>query len=313
MARTGVTQNDINTTADALLLAGERPTVERIRIALGRGSPNTVGRLLDAWWGQLGQRLAAKQRQVAVVDAPEEVSELASGLWRTALSFAQAAVEQDVATTRQQLADAAATYEVDRQSLEDARGALGVEQQRLQAELEHAKTRIDALSQQMQVMDAQKARAEAQADAAVAARDTIAQKLDQARDSAATAAEHGAQERAALIAHSQAVEERAAQTIDRLRQELKTAKQETQASAKESRTQMATLETALRTVQKDVTDARKAEVAATARADALEAQLAKLPAALQAALDSKTATRRSGSRKPAAARKAPSKRATSAS
>ena len=314
MARTGVTQNDIDTAADALLLAGERPTVERIRAALGRGSPNTVGRLLDAWWVQLGQRLAAKQRQVAVVDAPEEVSELASGLWRTALSVARNVVEQDVTTTRQQLAAAAVTLEADRRSLGEAREAMEIEQTRLQAALDHAQARNEDLVQQLQAIDAQKTRAETQADAATAARDAIAQQLEQARTSAATAAEHTAQERAALIAHSQAVEERAAQNVDRLRQDLKTAKQDTQAHEKEFKTRIAALESALRSVQKETADARKAEAVASARADALGVQFANLPAALQAALGPKTTVRRSSQQpKTNSGKKRPSKRVTSTS
>ncbi|WP_415750910.1 DNA-binding protein, partial [Escherichia coli] len=52
MAR-GVQETEVFEAADALLGAGERPTVERVRLRLGRGSPNTIGPLLDAWWAQL--------------------------------------------------------------------------------------------------------------------------------------------------------------------------------------------------------------------------------------------------------------------
>lgn len=55
MAR-GVPQDEIHRVADELLASGERPTVERVRQALGRGSPNTIGPMLDAWWAQLAQR-----------------------------------------------------------------------------------------------------------------------------------------------------------------------------------------------------------------------------------------------------------------
>ena len=41
MAR-GITEEDVHSAADALVCAGERPTVERIRAHLGTGSPNTV-------------------------------------------------------------------------------------------------------------------------------------------------------------------------------------------------------------------------------------------------------------------------------
>jgi hypothetical protein len=38
----GITENDVFTACDALLLAGERPTIERVPQKIGRGSPNTV-------------------------------------------------------------------------------------------------------------------------------------------------------------------------------------------------------------------------------------------------------------------------------
>ena len=41
----GITQDQVNAAADALLGAGENPTVEKVRAALGTGSPNTVTRI----------------------------------------------------------------------------------------------------------------------------------------------------------------------------------------------------------------------------------------------------------------------------
>ena len=38
---------------------GERPTIDKIREKIGRGSPNTVNPLLDAWWKRLASRLDA--------------------------------------------------------------------------------------------------------------------------------------------------------------------------------------------------------------------------------------------------------------
>ena len=39
----GVQREDVWAAADAVLLAGEKPTLERVRQPLGSGSPNTVG------------------------------------------------------------------------------------------------------------------------------------------------------------------------------------------------------------------------------------------------------------------------------
>jgi hypothetical protein len=58
----GVPENDVFAAADAVLARGERPTVERVRLELGRGSPARVGALLDQWWEQLAGRLRGETR-----------------------------------------------------------------------------------------------------------------------------------------------------------------------------------------------------------------------------------------------------------
>jgi hypothetical protein len=40
----GITKADVFAAADALLRAGEGPTLERVRRHMGRGSPNSSGR-----------------------------------------------------------------------------------------------------------------------------------------------------------------------------------------------------------------------------------------------------------------------------
>src|SRR5216684_5422681 len=79
----GVTSSDVSQAADALLRAGERPTVEKIRTAIGSGSPNTVGPLLDAWWRRLAGRLDAGP--AAFHRLPESVAHVAEALWMQAL------------------------------------------------------------------------------------------------------------------------------------------------------------------------------------------------------------------------------------
>src|SRR6266851_712404 len=79
----GVTSSDVSQAADALLRAGERPTVEKIRTAIGSGSPNTVGPLLDAWWRRLAGRLDAGP--AAFHRLPESVAHVAESLWMQAL------------------------------------------------------------------------------------------------------------------------------------------------------------------------------------------------------------------------------------
>jgi hypothetical protein len=52
-----ISGDDVLRAADDLVLEGLRPTIDRIRVRLGRGSPNTIQEHLDTWWTKLGGRL----------------------------------------------------------------------------------------------------------------------------------------------------------------------------------------------------------------------------------------------------------------
>lgn len=56
-----VTPETVARVADQLVMAGVRPTIERIREALDGGSPNTIAPLLNAWFEDLGKRLKKQQ------------------------------------------------------------------------------------------------------------------------------------------------------------------------------------------------------------------------------------------------------------
>src|SRR4030088_2754540 len=79
----GVTSSDVSQAGGALLRAGQRPTVEKIRTAIGSGSPNTVGPLLDSWWKRLAGRLDSGP--AAFHRLPESVAHVAEALWMQAL------------------------------------------------------------------------------------------------------------------------------------------------------------------------------------------------------------------------------------
>jgi len=82
-ARRSITGPEVDRAADELLRAGERPTVEKVRAKLGRGSPNTVNPLLDAWWKRLASRLDAGP--AALHRLPQTVAHVAESLWIQAL------------------------------------------------------------------------------------------------------------------------------------------------------------------------------------------------------------------------------------
>ncbi|WP_370305492.1 DNA-binding protein [Sinimarinibacterium flocculans] len=148
----GITEEDVRGAADAIVGRGERPTIERIRAELGRGSPNTVNRHLDAWWATLPKRLAPQAD-----DLPDEVVQLARRIWTQVLPVANHAAEQHMAGTARELNERA-------QRLHEAETALTEKQRALSevrialdrriGELEAAlATRDQALAEARQASD----------------------------------------------------------------------------------------------------------------------------------------------------------------
>lgn len=97
----GVPEHEVFAAADAVLAQGERPTVERVRLQLGRGSPARVGSLLDQWWSRLAERLNGETRLPAL---PGELSLAFVAVWQQAIHLAQGVVEQTLGEQRQVLA-----------------------------------------------------------------------------------------------------------------------------------------------------------------------------------------------------------------
>ena len=91
----GVQEADVWAAADALLAEGQKPTIEKVRLHMGRGSPNTVAPMLDAWFSTLGARLGLNQQTQELRNSvPNEVLEAAQLLWSHALEHARKAAEQ---------------------------------------------------------------------------------------------------------------------------------------------------------------------------------------------------------------------------
>ena len=106
MAAPGITEGDVFRTADELLAKGERPTNERIRAVLGRGSPNTVTPHLNTWFRSLAERIkdpvafrASSQPQKAAEPTLSEPYErVAKSLWELANAEARADFDERLRT-----------------------------------------------------------------------------------------------------------------------------------------------------------------------------------------------------------------------
>jgi hypothetical protein len=219
MARTGVTERQVAQAADELLLRGERPTIERVRAELGTGSPNTLIRHLDAWWTELGCRLAKKQQQVAVPEAPESVSDAASVLWRIALENAAQHVRADLEQQRQALDHERTDVEVKRSAA--AEFVRDAEQRVAKAEADRllAIQRSDELARARENLEAivSTLTATIENERVVAADHRF--RLQEAVEALDVARRQAISDRDEAQRHIQAVENRSHQEVDRARLE----------------------------------------------------------------------------------------------
>lgn len=103
-------QADVFGAADELLLEGNRPTIDRVRMRLGRGSPNTINEHLDAWWLKLGARLRDIPGR-EFPDLPDPVANALQSLWNVAIDSAHAALNGRAVARETALAEREAALE----------------------------------------------------------------------------------------------------------------------------------------------------------------------------------------------------------
>ena len=139
----GITPADVDRAADALLRAGERPTIEKVRAKIGRGSPNTINPLLDQWWSRLAGRLDAGP--AALHRLPEPVLHAAEGLWLQALDDARRRAQLESGSSRKTLAR-------ERQDLEVQAHVLSIREQELRDRLTAADQRVARLELEVETL-----------------------------------------------------------------------------------------------------------------------------------------------------------------
>lgn len=204
----GVQMDEVWAAADAVLALGERPTIERVRQQLGRGSPNTVGPMLDGWYGALAKRLqapgeAAEQEADADAPLPAAVLRAAKTLWGRALQHADERATAQFIKARE-------AQEAQAQALRQAEEALAQETQRLA-------DRSEAYGVAMQAKDAQ-----------IAELGRLVQELQQ---------QLASNQEMLATARSESVQLRLAADADRRRQEAKEVEHQAERSRIEERAQ----------------------------------------------------------------------------
>lgn len=152
---TGITETDVWTAADALLLEGARPTIERVRQKIGRGSPNTVSPYLETWFRSLGARIKDPGAFAAPAATPDPVAQAAAHFWEAALAEARAQQEQAYRGRWEELAREGQQLASDAEQLQQREAQLAHREQDLQEALRVATSQLAAAEDRLQAAEQQ--------------------------------------------------------------------------------------------------------------------------------------------------------------
>lgn len=107
---------EIERAARALMASGERPSVDAVRKALGRGSPNHLTASMQRFWKDQAALNAGDP--VALTRLPPELADAAVAQWEQALRLAQQAARQEDSAARAHLQELRRDTDVRVHSLE---------------------------------------------------------------------------------------------------------------------------------------------------------------------------------------------------
>jgi hypothetical protein len=96
-----VSFEEIERTARDLMAKGERPTVDGVRAALGRGSPNHIATCMHRFWKN--QASISTGNPLALAHLPPELADAALAQWEKALLLAQQTAKHDDTEARAHL------------------------------------------------------------------------------------------------------------------------------------------------------------------------------------------------------------------
>jgi chromosome segregation ATPase len=277
--RRGITQDQVNTAADALVAAGDKPTVEKVRAALGTGSPNTVTRMLETWRSGLAERL---QKVLQLPELPPEAGQAFTEVWRLAVTHAMSVANAALAHEQNALLAAQTSLTQERKLWEIAIAEVRAQAQSADQGREMAETRLADIQRLVEQQAGQLAELTQQRDRLQALCDRQAAEIEALRGQLEDHLAILQTERNRQEVYVRGIEDRAHAEIDRAREESKSLQAALRQKERDTSTIAVQLEAAEAT-------ARVAEHLATehgARAKALEQQMARmdgLPVALLSA------------------------------
>lgn len=220
----GVQQDDVWGAADALIAEGLRPTIERVRMKIGRGSPNTVSPMLEGWFATLGRRLGVADGQEGGGEVPAPVLKAASTLWELAVLSAREESEKALADLRQAVVADRSALEVREVDLAHRKQVLKERQNAFDEALLLARRQAADLSSRLDESVALRVRRDREIEELRSALTALEKHREAARRESDEEGKKHADERSRLEERAAASERRMLAELDRERQENKRSK-----------------------------------------------------------------------------------------
>lgn len=273
-----ISQADVFAAADALLVMGARPTIDRVRMRLGRGSPNTINDHLDDWWAKLGARLRDLPGQ-EFPQLPERVARSLQQLWNEALAGAHDVLQATLLEREQSLLKRETELQQASQQLAEGERATTARAAALEEslaltrdQLADANQRTQTLEKRLQEQDSDCAKLRVRFETLEVTANGVRGKFD------AAVAAHRA-ERTLVEERRAAAESHWLREVDRARQQTKEAVKEHQTQVKGLRRRVDMLQAERDELRESLLEARADLKTATAVREQLEARLRVTPPA----------------------------------
>jgi chromosome segregation ATPase len=214
----GVQQDDVWAAADALIAEGLRPTIERVRQKIGRGSPNTVSPMLEAWFATLGPRLGVSGVKETANDVPTPVQQAAVKLWETALVCARKDAAQSLEQAQETLTEARTAVELQKDELSQQAKLLAAREAAANEALQVARLQITEIAARLNESQAHLGRRDAEIAELRAALTDLGKQRDADRHRSDDALKRYSDERQRQEERAIANERRLMEELDRERQ-----------------------------------------------------------------------------------------------
>lgn len=267
-----ISQAEIFRAADELLVEGRRPSIDRVRMHLGRGSPNTIHHHMEIWWTKLGARLRDLPEK-AFPQVPERVGHALQLLWNEALEGAHEALRNSILEREQALTQQEEGLETRVRALVEREQAAATRAAAIEESLALAREQLSAANQRAETLETALRTRDtecARLRDTITALETCAADVRGKLDAATTA--HQA-ERTKLEDRYSAAEGRWLTEVDRTRQMAKETMKEHERQLKELRERVASVQRDRDQIQYGLIEARADLKAATAMREHLEERL----------------------------------------